>query len=285
LTSKPAFCFALLLTAFWLTPATGGAADLRRLESVGVFPIEGGNAGRHAPRDGAVRAAVARSVEGVALEILPEGWEQTAADPTELGEDGEPAEPEVAPTGPGDISPLLAAALGPDPFEYATRFRILDDRGVRDALFTKDPDVASEYVVVVEVFVDAGRVRDRLRGAGWVEAPAGPLDDANVRLVLQDLSSFGAYDAVRRTLLEELEVRSALPVELSRGRVVIEVDSRYDAESLLGALLKSTGDGLRVVPLAQEGQTLTLLVDWTAPPAAAEETYPPPPGEDETLAE
>ena len=140
---------------------------------------------------------------------------------------------------------------------------------MRSALFTRDPEVESEYVVVVEVFVDARLVRERFRDAGWIEAPAGHASGSHVRLVLEGLRSFDAYDALRRTLLQELEVRSAIPVELTAGRAVLEVDGPYGAAALLEALLERKGPGLRVLPLDQDGQTLTLLVDWTAPPAPA----------------
>jgi hypothetical protein len=254
---------ALLAAA--LLAGSAAAADLRRIESVGVVPIDPGNARRNAPRDGAVRAAVARGVEGVALELLPEGWERNVADS------------EIAQTtsAPGDVEPLLASALGGDPFDYATRFRILEDRGIRPALLSKDPAVESEYVVLVEVFVDAERVGERLRAAGWI-APAGQDSESHVRLVLEGLDSFGAYDAVRRTLLDDPSVRSALPVELSAGRAVLEVDSGYDAESLGDALVARAGDGLRVVPVERNGQTLTLLVDYLPPPSTDRAAEAPP---------
>ena len=247
-----------------LLAGAAAAADLRRVESVGVVPIEAGSARRNEPRDAAVRAAVARGVEGVALELLPEGWQRSVADP-EIGQTTGP---------PGDVEPLLASALGSDPFDYATRFRILEDRGIRSALLTKDPAVEKEYVVLVEVFVDAERVGERLRSAGWIGAPAGQDAASHVWLVLEGLDSFGAYDALRRILLEDPAVRSALPVELSRGRAVIEVDSGYDAESLGEALVAGSGDGLRVVPVARDGHTLTLLVDYLPPPPASRAAEP-----------
>jgi hypothetical protein len=254
---------ALLLAAM-LPAGMVAAADVRRIESVGVVPIDPGNARRNAPRDAAVRAAVARGVESVALALLPEGWERQVADP-EVGQTTGP---------PGDVEPLLASALGSDAFDYATRFRILEDRGIRPALLTKDPGAEKEYVVLVEVFVDADRIGERLQAAGLIGTPAGQ-DSAYVRLVLEGLDSFGAYDALRRTLLEDPAVRSALPVELSAGRAVLEVDSSYDAESLGTALVARSGNGLRVVPVERDGQTLTLLVDYQPPPTdrAAE---PPP---------
>jgi hypothetical protein len=246
-------------------PLAGAAADLRRIESVGVVPIEAGNPRRNAPRDAAVRAAVARAVEGVALQLLPEGWERGVAD----------SEITQTTRAPGDVEPLLASALGADPFDYATRFRILEDRGIRSALLSKDPAVKSEYVVLVEVFVDAERVGERLRTAGWLGAPAGQDSESHVRLILEGLDSFGAYDALRRTLLDDPAVRSALPVELSAGRAVLEVDCGYDAQALGDALVARAGNGLRVVPVERDGHTLTLLVDYLPPPSDRAAELPP----------
>jgi hypothetical protein len=264
----------LAIFALWLASDPALAANLRRVESVGVAPIQSGTR-RAAPRDLAVRAAVARSVESVALDLLPEGWEEIASadgapefDPDDPDRAEPEPEPEPEEAAPGDLRPLLAKALGENPFEYTTRFRILEDRGVRTALFTRDPKVESEYVVVVEVLVDSRRVRERLRDAGWIETPAGNLSGSQVRLVLEGLRSFAAYDALRRTLLEELEVRSATPIELSAGRAVLEIDGPYSVAELQEALLERAEEGLRVVPLDQDEQTLTLLVDWTPPPAS-----------------
>jgi hypothetical protein len=251
LARRVAFALALLLAAV----LAGGAAasDLRQIESVGAAPIRPGDPNARPPRDAAVRAAVARGVEDVAQSLLPSGWEEALA-PGEVGR-----------SGPDDLDARLAVVLGKDPFEYATRFRVLEDRGVRPALFSKDPDVENEYVVLVEVFVDAGRLNERFESAGWIEEPQ-QADGGAVRIVLQDLSSFGAYDALRRTLIQDLGMTSAIPVELSRGRAVLSVTGPYDAEALQAALLRENGEGLRVVPLSREGQTLTLLVDYTPPP-------------------
>jgi len=252
-----ASALGLLLAAALGVGVAGAAAaaDLRQIESVGAAPIHPGDPDARPPRDAAVRAAVARGVEDVAQSMLPSGWEEALA-PGEVGR-----------SDPNDLDARLAVVLGKDPFEYATRFRILEDRGVREALFSQDPGVENEYVVLVEVFVDAGRLRERFQSAGWVEAPQ-PGDGASVRIVLQDLSSFGAYDALRRTLIEDLGMTSAIPVELSRGRAVLTATGPYDAEALQAALLRENGEGLRVVPLSREGQTLTLLVDYTPPPAS-----------------
>lgn len=243
-----------------LLPAAARAGDVRRVESVGVVPIEPTGERSDAPRDAAVRAAVARAVEQVAEKILPEGWQAAAS---------EGAEAPTAPGDPRDVDPQLAPALGSDPFDYASRFRILEDRGARKALFSQDPAVQQEYLVLVEVYVDAGRIRDRLQAAGWIQAPPGSDVVSQVRIVLEDLSSYSAYDALRRTLLDDRRVRSVLPVELESGRAVLEVESSYDAKALLDALMKQASDGLRVVPLDQDAQSLTLLVDWEPPPSAS----------------
>ena len=98
-----------------------------------------------------------------------------------------------------------------------------------------------------------------------VVAPVAGSGATRVRLVLEGLRSFQAYDALRRALIEELNVRSAIPLELTRGRAVLEVDCDYDTDTLLGALLDSAEPGLRVVPVTRDRETLPVLVERTAP--------------------
>lgn len=248
--SRLAFVAVLLLAL--ALPAD--AADLRRIESVGVVPIDDSGV-RETHRQRAVGAAVARAVEQVAAQALPEG------------------SPEVPPgdaprAAPDAIAPSLAPALGRDPFEYATRFRILEDRGIRPALLSAG-DAKEEYVVLVEVFVDASRIGERLTAAGLRDTP-GRSRHKHVRLVLEGLRSYQAYDALRRVLSDELSVRSAVPVELVRGRAVLEVDSDYDPDGLLAALQQSAEPGLRVVPVSRDAETLSVVVDWTPPLVPAE---------------
>lgn len=246
---------AALIALLSAGAAPAAAADLRRLESVGVVGIRETGGRLDAPRDGAVRAAVARAVETVAQDLLPRDFAAGAADAPRLSASS------------GDLAPGLADVLGSDPFDYATRFRIVEDRGLRDALFSAAADVEQEYVVLVEVFVDVGRIRDRLHAAGWIDAASAANAGSRVRLVVEGLESFAAYDALRRTLLEDLDVRSALPLELTRGRAVLAVDGPYGVEALRDALVEQGRSGLRVVPLESDARSLTLLVDW-APPAS-----------------
>jgi len=244
----------------------GAAADLRRVESVGVVAIREGEPRPTAPRDAAVRAAVARAVEGVARGLLPDGPPAFVDPPDAAGS-----------ATSSELDPAYASALGEDPFEYATRFRILENRGTRPALLSRDSDVETEYVVVVEVFVDASRVRERLQASGWIAGPGGQAHPS-VQLVVEGLTSYGAYRAVRETLLDDLDVESAVPLELSEGRAVLEVVGPYGVESLLTALVEARRPGLRLVPLDRDVQRLTVLVEWVAPPPA--QRVPDPDGSD-----
>jgi hypothetical protein len=237
---------ALVLTC--LAPSLAAAADLQRLETVGVVPIRTG-AAAGAPRDAAVRAAVARGVERVAEGLLA----------------ARGGIPEASGGNPTDLAPGLAPALGSDPFAYAPRFRILRDRGMRDPLLTREAGVEREYVVEAEVTIDATRVRDRLQRAGWLEArptSQGP----RLRIVLDQLHSYDAYAGLRRSLLDDVGVRSAVPVEFSQGRGVLEVDTDLGPSSLVSALNERGSPHLRIVALDQQESELTLLVDWVGPP-------------------
>ena len=239
-----------------LLPSVAGAADLRRLETVGVVPMRS-SAAAGAPRDDAVRAAVARGVERVAEGLL------TARGGIPQAEGGSPT----------DLAPGLVPALGTDPFAYAPRFRILRDRGMREPLLTQDPGVESEYVVEVEVTIDATRVRDRLQRAGWLEArSAAP--GARLRVVLDQLHSYEAYDGLRRSLLDDVGVRGAIPVEFTQGRGVLEVDTDLGPSSLVSALQERGSPHLRIVALDQQESELTLLVDWVGPPPGPAELAP-----------
>ena len=62
----------------------------------------------------------------------------------------------------------LQRILGNDPLVYATRFQVVEDRGEGPRLFGSDLDVDTEYVVIVSVFVDRDRIRERLTRAGKI---------------------------------------------------------------------------------------------------------------------
>jgi hypothetical protein len=241
---------ALALLAAVLAAGAASAADLRRLESVGVAPVLPGKPSA-SPRTAAVRAAVARAVEAVALALDP------AVPP--LKEDKPPKDPTA-------ILPKLARALGEDPLEYANRYRILEDRGLRPAIFQRESGAEKEYVAVVEVQVDADRVAERLRAAGWLAAPGAAAGAATQRLVLEGVQDYRALDSVRKLLVEKLGARKALPVELSRGRAVLAVEGGPPASALAASLQKAAPPELHVTPVESDPEGVTVQVEWTPPP-------------------
>jgi len=253
--------------------------DVQRVEAVGAFPIGSKSLAGAAPRDGAVRAAVRDAVQRIALALLPEGFTPPVAvgelegDPAEdAGKAPDPVSDEAEEPSDGDaeLAAWLDQVLGEDPFEYATRFRILEDRGVRPALLSGDPEAESEYVVMVEVYVDTGRVLDRLHGTGLLLAPAGGENRFRIEFVVEGIESFAGYEALRRTLLAGPGVHSALPTEFRRDRVVLLVVADREASAVLDELLTTAPPGLRVIPLESQDDRITLLVDWSEPAPADE---------------
>ena len=242
---------AVFCAALGLALAGGGrAADLRSTESVGAAPIHADARPASPPRDAAVRKALSEAVRRVALELLA---------------DRDPAE----------VEPKLDAALGADPLPYISRFRTLEDRGERPLLFSDDPEAKTEYVVVVEASVDAARVRERLGRAGLLVAPAGEARRVHVRLEAEGLADFAAYGALRDTLIEGVGVRSALPIELERGRAVLDVDGELTGEALLAAMVRAAPPGLTLTALETSPERLRVRVELASEPAPAS---PPAPG-------
>lgn len=231
-----------LLLALLLAGPAARAADVRRMEATGVVGLDPDASWSTPPRDAALRRALSDAVRRIALEELP---------------DLDPAEAEER----------LAPVLGDDPFVYATRFRIVEDRGERPALLVEDPDVKTEYVVVVEAYVDADRVRERLAAAGLLDAPSGESGSTRVRVVVDDVYSYPAYAAIRAALVDGAGARSATPVEISSGRAVFDVVAEKGAPELLDALLDRAGPGLRIVPLETDQNELVLRVELLVPPA------------------
>jgi hypothetical protein len=225
----------LTLAAALLTGgAPPAAAEVRSIEALGAVPLNANSPPAVPPRDAALRRALHGAVWRVALAELP------GFDPSD----------EAA-------QAALKGALGKEPLDYATRFRVVEDRGERPALFSEDPGVETEYVVLVEVHVDTDRVRERLSAAGLLAPPSGDARRYRVRVVLEEVGSYGAYQAVR-TLLEEMGARSAVPVEMERGRAVLEVDGTRSPDALIAALVRAAPPNLSVVPLGVDDEGVHL---------------------------
>lgn len=239
---------ALCLTAL-LFSASAAASDVQRIETLGAAPL--GVAGsERTPREAALRAALASAVRQVAAEQLS----------------GLPAAPPDS---------VVTSALGTDPFEYASRFRVLDDKGARPATLIRDPGVTREYVVLAEVHVDAARVRQRLSKAGLLQLPSGDRRGVRTRIALEELSSWSEVQAVRQ-LLRDLGATHTLPVEIERGRAVLEVESSRSPARLLQELVRRAPASLELEPLGTTAGELRLRARVLAPtpPAAHDDSDP-----------
>lgn len=208
----------LLLAGCLAVPA--GGAEVRVVEALGAAPVDPSGGSRRSPRDEALRRALREAVWRIAIEEL-----------------------DAAAVAPADEEVLVA--LGDDPLVYATRFRIVENRGERPALFSDDPEVENEYVVLAKVHVDADRVRQRLASAGLMRLDTGEGPRIRTRLALVEVRSWAEIQAVR-TLLREVGAGTAVPVDLVRGRAVLAVESTYSPEALVDALLAAAPPELRL---------------------------------------
>lgn len=231
---------AALLAALSFAGSASGA-EVRAVEGVGAVPVPAG-ARSGSAREAALRAAITEAVRQVAFDLLPH-------------------------LDPAAAEPAVDAALGPDPRSFANRFRILEDRGEGPALLVQEPGVATEYVMVVQAQVDVARVRQRLEREGLLVAAGEGSIGRRLRVVIEDLDGYAAYTAVR-TLLDELGVRGAVPVELERGRAVLEVESRIEPEDLLASIVRSAPPELRIEPISADAAVITLRARFVPPPGA-----------------
>jgi hypothetical protein len=256
---------ALALVIACLAASAAVAADLRRVEAMGAVPVDPKAAAKTQPRTLAVRAAVARAVEQVAQELAPDAPKPAKEPSTD------------AKANPAAIAPELARALGTDPLDYATRYRILEDRGLRAVSSPEPGGAEKEYEVMVEVQVDATHVAERLRAAGWIASLADASKDAHVQLVLENVRDYRALASVRRLLVEKLGARRALPVEFRRGgEVVLAVEGGPSEAQLAAALQAAAPPELHLSPAASDHEGVALLVEWT-PPAPAPTSAPADP--------
>jgi len=209
-----------------LLVAPGARAEGLTVRSQGVAGIAKGER-LAAARQRAVSAGIAQAVYQVVGEALP------ALEPGEAA----------------DVGPRL---FGADASNYVIGFRVLEDLGAQPREYSPDPEITHEYVVLVEANVDARAVRARLVEAGLL-APAGGSGPARrVHLILEDLPSYAAYEAVREALVERLQAESAVPLEFSAGRAVLDVVTREDARQLLARLAALALPGIRIEPGAAD---------------------------------
>ncbi len=269
---------ALVLGALVLMGAAGVAAEVRRLEAVGAVPVKPNRTGSASILDEAIQAALREAVSRVARTFLMD------AEPAE-GEDGEIEE-----------EPSLEEVLGVKMVPYTTRFRITDDQGERPALFAEDPEVSTEYVVLVEVYVDADRVQERLIEAGLLRADVGLVPSHTLQLEVRGLDHYSAYEAMRALIAGPGGARSVAPIGFASGVAVFRVElvtappprrparaadyptrehwsevedavDRGGAE-LLRRLMRSGPPELVIRPLEVASDEIVVAAHWTPPDPA-----------------
>jgi hypothetical protein len=227
-----------------------GAAELRRVEAVGAVPAVKGTPARQ-PREEALARALAEAVRSVALEELGALGGGAAADP--------------------ELLARVDAALGGRPRDYANRYRVIEDRGERAALFSQDPAVEREYVVVVEVYVDGQKVRSRLVDRGLLVAtPSGEPQTRRVTLIVEELRSYRDFEALRALLLGGVGARSAVAREFEPGRAVLAVESGRGPAELLQALLAKAPPELQIESRGVGEDTLEIRLSRVPAPAPPE---------------
>ena len=229
-----AFTISLLLFAGLFTAPA--AAQIRQMETVGAYPLSAGAKRSGSARDTAVKLALQEAVVQVAIDLVT-GVKR------------------------GEATDFLPDVLGDDPLDYISRYRIIEDRGERPTQYSQNPKVEFEYVVLVESHIDSARVRSRLEKAGLLmtraRAPAQQL-----LVIIDGNSDFDAYEALRRALIDRVRVKSAVPVEMERGRIVLAVETSRSARQLLENLLRSAPPGLHVTPVGgSQARSLTLRIE------------------------
>jgi len=243
---KRGLCLAIFvaLSGFSQVPAAA-ARDVVRVESVGVAPVRSDSV---SSRDAAVRKGLLEAVRQTAEELLATGMGDEFGDAEDL-EAAEAARAE------------LHQILGNKPLDYATRFQVVEDRGEGPALFSSDPDAETEYVVIVSVFVDRDRIRERLTRAGVILAPAGQEPQIQSRLILEEIGQYWAYAEIRRVLLEELKMHSATPRAFSPGLAILELNAAQSPSEYLPSLQRSVSGQMDLVLLSVEADEMRLRVE------------------------
>jgi len=194
-------------------------ADLQRVEAVGSYGISDKLRSRVTPRDEAVQKAVWEGVSRVALE--------------EIGEFSSTEEDVV----------VLRQALGKDMLPYTRSFRILEDKGESPVLFEEDPDISTEYIVVVEVLVDVDRVRSALNQAGLTVDGGVQAVNEPIIVELIGVGRYDAFEAIRSALVSEVGAVRVETLGFARERQLLSVVGPFGPDELSAAMQRLAGGG------------------------------------------
>jgi hypothetical protein len=266
--NRPTGLIALFLLAA-LVLATSAAAEVRRMESVGVVPVNPRTRSSAPLRDRAIQVALREGVTQIARELL-------ASEPGSSGTppDGADANP---PTGDSDTdrAEALHETLGDNPVDYTTRFRILEDRGEQPALFAANGKFATEYQVVVEVHVDVDRVRSQLIGGGMLLPEVSLPESSGIRMEIRGIDSYPGYRALQGLLLDRLGISAVTPVEFTRESILVELTAEDSDFDLLARLVQEGPPAFDIQPLPSDDAVMKLAVKWDpGAEAAADDSAP-----------
>jgi len=226
-----------------------GRAELVRVETVGSVPLAAGSTGGATARQAALEAGVREAVERAALDLASQA--------------GASASPEA-----------VRAALGNDLLLYASRFRILEDRGERAPLLEQGPAAEREYVVTVEAHVDRARLRARLQPAGLLGAERQPGTRRAVRIAFEGVDSYPLWKRIERVLAAR--GGAVRPLEFAHHRVVAEVETAEEGGTLVGRLGAALSDTLELRSAGMDGETLLIAVAPRIPSEAEPSRVAPP---------
>lgn len=275
-------------------------SEVRRVEAIGIYGIRDSMRTKVIPRDEAISNARWEGVSRVALELIGESGPTAEEDealafedeafedgPAELPGDGQQA-PAIDPplelqggdpalgtevdpddvrldrTAPSDDEvALLSTVLGKDMLPYTRGFRIVEDQGELPVLFDDAPGVDTEYVVVVEVVVDVGRVAAALEEAGLVVA-TGAAPEQALTLELVGLARYEALEQVLAALRGPLGATRVSTLEFERERQLLAVEGPFDAEVLATLLADFSDPRLVLKPVALDPiyGRLRVLARW-----------------------
>lgn len=258
-----------------LVGSAPAAAQLRGVEAEGAVPVPAAAFDAATLRIQAQSEALREAVLQVALALVappavtPETPPPAAASPFPAPAAG------AAPGAQASAERLRKAFEGSAPLDFTSRYRVVQDLGVRPRRLLENPTVSQEYAVRVEAQIDTGRVRRKLAAAGLL--PAAPTEGGaavvarSFRVVVEGLASAGALSDVRQALAERTGAGQVLPISISASEVVLEISGGQLGGEPSTTLQGPVGSALwlELVPAGEPGAPLRFRAAAPPPSAAA----------------
>ena len=150
---------------------------------------------------------------------------------------------------------------------YTRSYRILEDKGESPVMFREDPEIDTEYVVVVEVIVDVDRVSDALVRAGLLR----PVDDQGGGKVLTiELVGIARYEALERVvdvLRSDFGATRIETLEFAHERQLLSVEGPFGLQGLSDRLAGYRDPQLVLEPIGMDSERgrIRVMGRWYAP--------------------